>query len=93
MQTQVRRTKKLDNHKDWRQNTNMNNHTRDSHRGILKQVIMSVDHSRRMFLSAAAGSVLLPGTARSYSRIIGANDRIQIGQIGCGHRAVGHRGC
>lgn len=30
-------------------------------------------------------------TARSYSRIAGANDRIQIGQIGCGHRAVGHR--
>ena len=44
-----------------------------------------------MFLSAAAGSVLLPGTARSYSRIVGANDRIQVGQIGCGHRAVGHR--
>ena len=52
---------------------------------------MSVDHSRRMFLSVAAGSVLLPRTARSYSRILGANDRIQIGQIGCGHRAVGHR--
>ena len=52
---------------------------------------MSVDHSRRTFLSVAAGSVLLPRTARSYSRILGANDRIQIGQIGCGHRAVGHR--
>ena len=43
--------------------------------------------SRRDFL--AGGTVLL--TARSYSRIVGANDRIQIGQIGCGHRAVGHR--
>src|SRR5436189_5152835 len=43
--------------------------------------------SRREFL--AAGTLLL--TARSYSRILGANDRIQIGQIGCGHRAVGHR--
>src|SRR5262252_3956314 len=43
--------------------------------------------SRRDFL--AAGTLLL--TARSYSRIIGANDRVQIGQIGCGHRAVGHR--
>jgi predicted dehydrogenase len=52
---------------------------------------MSVDHSRRAFLSTAAGSLLLPRTARSYERIIGANDRIQIGQIGCGHRAVGHR--
>ena len=43
--------------------------------------------SRRDFL--AGGAVLL--TARSYSRIAGANDRIQIGQIGCGHRAAGHR--
>jgi len=43
--------------------------------------------SRRQFI--AAGTVLL--TARSYSRILGANDRIQIGQIGCGHRAQGHR--
>src|SRR5437867_11156796 len=43
--------------------------------------------SRREFL--AAGTLLL--SARSYSRILGANDRIQIGQIGCGHRAAGHR--
>src|SRR5438132_13506400 len=43
--------------------------------------------SRREFL--AGGALLL--TARSYSRIIGANDRIQIGQIGCGHRAEGLR--
>ena len=43
--------------------------------------------SRRKFL--AAGPLLL--TARSYARIVGANDRIQIGQIGCGHRASGHR--
>src|SRR5215472_12951784 len=43
--------------------------------------------SRRDFL--AGGALLL--TARSYSRILGANDRIQIGQIGCGHRAAGHR--
>src|SRR5438105_12426745 len=43
--------------------------------------------SRREFL--AGGALLL--TARSYSRIVGANDRIQIGQIGCGHRATGHR--
>src|SRR3989442_5283838 len=43
--------------------------------------------SRRKFL--AAGTFLL--SARSYARILGANDRIQIGQIGCGHRASGHR--
>jgi predicted dehydrogenase len=44
--------------------------------------------SRRKFVGAA-GSVLM--TARSYARVVGANDRIQIGQIGCGHRAAGHR--
>jgi predicted dehydrogenase len=44
--------------------------------------------SRRTFIGTIAGSVW---TAASYARIIGANDRIQIGQLGCGHRAVGHR--
>ena len=48
---------------------------------------MSTTTSRRLFLATAA----LPFTARSYSRIIGANDRIQIAEIGCGHRARGHR--
>jgi len=43
--------------------------------------------SRRELL--AAGTAVL--TARSYARILGANDRIQIGQIGCGKRASGHR--
>src|SRR5262252_1167098 len=43
--------------------------------------------SRRDFL--AGGALLL--TARSDSRIVGANDRIQIGLIGCGHRSAGHR--
>ncbi|MBI3680733.1 MAG: Gfo/Idh/MocA family oxidoreductase, partial [Acidobacteria bacterium] len=47
--------------------------------------------SRRAFLTRAAGAAAIPMTARSYSRIVGANDRIQIGQIGCGHRAFGHR--
>src|ERR1041385_3103431 len=42
--------------------------------------------SRRKFIGTAAA---LP--AASYARIVGANDRIQIGQIGCGHRAFGHR--
>jgi predicted dehydrogenase len=37
------------------------------------------------------GRAVLPLTAASYNRIAGANDRIQIGQIGCGHRAEGHR--
>src|SRR6476661_7297854 len=41
--------------------------------------------SRRALIRAGALMAL------SYSRILGANDRIQVGQIGCGHRAVGHR--
>src|SRR5262245_24679633 len=48
--------------------------------------VMSV--SRRTFLGAVAGTV---ATARSYERIVGANDRIQVAQLGCGHRAGGHR--
>src|SRR5215212_4305825 len=55
------------------------------------QVTMAADYSRRSILGAVAGATLLPRTARSYGRIIGANDRIQVGQIGCGHRATGHR--
>src|SRR5262245_32161597 len=46
--------------------------------------------SRRTFFGAA-GSAALPLTARAYSRIRGANDRIQVAQIGCGNRARGHR--
>lgn len=41
--------------------------------------------SRRKLIGTAVG------TACSYGRIVGANDRIQVGQIGCGHRAFGHR--
>ena len=51
--------------------------------------------TRRDFIgktaAAAAGAAVLATTARSYSRIAGANDRIQIGQIGCSDRAFGHR--
>ena len=46
--------------------------------------------SRRTLIRVAAGSALSQ-SASSYDRIVGANDRIQIGQIGCGHRAAGHR--
>jgi hypothetical protein len=41
--------------------------------------------SRRTVVAA------LPFTAPSYARIVGANDRIQVAQIGFGHRARGHR--
>ena len=47
--------------------------------------------SRRGFLASAAATAALPVTARSYGRVVGANDRIQIGQIGCGERAFGLR--
>src|SRR5258708_2833066 len=46
--------------------------------------------SRRSFFGTA-GSAVLPLTARAYSRIVGANDRIQVAQLGCGNRASGHR--
>ncbi|MEA2064258.1 MAG: Gfo/Idh/MocA family oxidoreductase [Gemmatimonadota bacterium] len=50
--------------------------------------------TRRDFLGRAAGvasAAALTTTASSYGRIIGANDRIRIGQIGCGARSRGHR--
>jgi hypothetical protein len=51
----------------------------------------SVD--RRKFLLAAGG--VLGGSAfamaaKSYARVIGANDRIRIAQLGCGSRSHGH---
>src|SRR5215831_7863170 len=46
--------------------------------------------NRREFLqksaTVAAGSAAMSGTALSYSRIIGANDRISLGHIGIGNR-------
>jgi len=51
---------------------------------------MRGSYSRRDFLqAAAAGSAALAMSATSYSRVIGANDRISIGIIGCGSRGVG----
>ena len=47
-------------------------------------------HSRREFLrSAAAGTAALAMPAVSYGRVIGANERISIGIIGCGRRGFG----
>jgi len=46
--------------------------------------------SRRTFLeksaAALAGSAILPRTALSYERVVGANDRISLGHIGIGSR-------
>jgi len=47
-------------------------------------------YSRRKFLkTAAVGSAAMALSTTSYSRIIGANERISIGQIGCGGRGIG----
>ena len=46
---------------------------------------------RREFLRQAAGTMIAGGlTARSYGRVMGANDRIQLAQLGCGSRSMGH---
>ena len=51
---------------------------------------MQGSYSRRKFLqTAAAGSATFALPASSYSRVIGANERISIGQIGCGGRGIG----
>ena len=51
---------------------------------------MRSSSSRRTFLrSAAAGTTALAMTATSYARVAGANDRIAVGQIGCGNRGFG----
>jgi predicted dehydrogenase len=44
--------------------------------------------SRREFFGASAAAVLT--TARSYSEIKGANERLRVGVIGCGGQAMGH---
>ena len=46
---------------------------------------------RRTFMKQAAGTMLAAGmTARSYARVLGANDRIRLAQLGCGGRSHGH---
>src|SRR6204780_4663473 len=46
---------------------------------------------RRTFMKQAAGKVLVTGMdARSYARVLGANDRIRLAQLGCGGRSRGH---
>ncbi len=50
---------------------------------------MPADCNRRDFVKGAvAGVTAATFTARSYARILGANDRIQIGHIGCGDRGI-----
>jgi predicted dehydrogenase len=47
---------------------------------------MSAPTSRRRFLATASAGAVLSWTATSYARIVGANDRISLGLIGCGGR-------
>ena len=48
---------------------------------------MSADSNRRGFLKAAAvGATAMSMSARSYGRIMNANERIRLAQIGCGGR-------
>jgi len=47
---------------------------------------MDGDTSRRRFLKATGAAAL---TAASYSRVLGANERLSIGLIGCGGRGIG----
>ncbi|MCX7048418.1 MAG: Gfo/Idh/MocA family oxidoreductase [Candidatus Sumerlaeota bacterium] len=50
---------------------------------------MSLDLSRRQFIkTASAGAAALTLTAASYARVVGANDRIRLGIIGCGDRGT-----
>jgi predicted dehydrogenase len=47
--------------------------------------------NRRTFIKQAGGAIVLAGMdARSYGRILGANDRIRLAQLGCGQRSHGH---
>ena len=45
--------------------------------------------NRREFLKTATGAAVVAMTATSYGRVVGANDRISIGVIGCGRRGRG----
>jgi len=46
---------------------------------------------RRTFVKQAGAAMLAAGMdARSYARILGANDKIRLGQLGCGLRSQGH---
>ncbi len=49
---------------------------------------MSTSYSRRNFLKTA-GTAAMAMSAVSYSRVLGANERISIAQIGCGGRGIG----
>ncbi len=46
---------------------------------------------RRAFLKKASITAAATGmSAKSYARVLGANDRVRLGQLGCGDRSEGH---
>src|ERR1700753_160174 len=46
---------------------------------------------RRTFMKQAGAAAMAVGAhAQSYARILGSNDRIRLGQLGCGARSHGH---
>ncbi len=47
---------------------------------------MALSPSRRGFLKTASVGAALSLTAASYAKVVGANERIRLGQIGCGGR-------
>jgi len=49
---------------------------------------MTSQYSRRSFLKSLAGTAAAV-SALSYSRVLGANDRLRVAQIGCGSRGIG----
>jgi predicted dehydrogenase len=56
---------------------------------MLEEVKQAID--RRTFVKQAGYAAIAAGiTAKSYGRILGANDRIRLGQLGCGDRSEGH---
>ncbi len=55
---------------------------------------MQKNVSRRKFINTAAVGIAgatMSLSAKSYSRVLGANDRLNIGFLGCGGRSRGHR--
>jgi len=45
---------------------------------------------RRTFVAGAGGTMIAAVSTSSYARILGANDRIHLAQLGCGNRSHGH---
>ena len=53
------------------------------------KILAPVD--RRTFVKQVGGAIVSAGmSAHSYARVIGANDKIRLAQLGCGDRSEGH---